>query len=676
MDTNWITLPNDHSNYIDGCLKFIAIAKESLVEGKTKCPCKNCKLRYWLPLSEVEGHILFKGFYQKYTNWIWHGKEDVLDYIPGVDVGSTSKGSYIGRDDMSGLLDAANLVNVSNFSKKVNDELPRSPIKNSDLDASMGCSYSDDSNHEYGSHKLHDDESHNESDKPSKGNNNEEDAKQWLDEHHTYRSQGSLFDGTTEYRSAPICASGSDVLRQQEGIDYIYGKSKKRQKRKNRARKVGVETIFNRSKRNDDVIQDMDCYLYESSGRVIGAIEKLRLDDKSLKQVHRYILLHTDEMNVVLKHTQEDWPDEVAFDEKEDVMTIDKEGNYKMVSDSIQPHDVWHADGTKYFVTFNEFYQPLEMGGHILIRFIGDVAKTERFCPNRETDWRHVSAQLKVDIVKLIRARFVIPDGELFDQAILKCTGKSVRQYRHHLKKMRFNPMAKTKEQIYEAVPTGHPRASWIHLVDYWYSEKGKEENNKREPSVLEIFKRTHRKKDGTFVKDTMTEDFLIDVDASIYTATVMHPTSSKSRVLIENEAFNSVMYGNEVPKRPVGYGYGVNQSDVLGVHGILRKHGISSGESNSLALDNMKHALADVTKENKVLVKKHEVLQSKCDESNVLLKKMTTQFGQILDIFSTGKATAEFIGMAKSVLNMANKQMVTMPRLIEAPFDIAPTCV
>ncbi|XP_074296732.1 uncharacterized protein LOC141627295 [Silene latifolia] len=45
----------------------------------------------------------------------------------------------------------------------------------------------------------------------------------------------------------------------------------------------------------------MDCYLYQSGGRVIGVIEKVRLDDKSLKQTHRYVLLHSDEMKVVLE---------------------------------------------------------------------------------------------------------------------------------------------------------------------------------------------------------------------------------------------------------------------------------------------------------------------------------------------------------------------------------------
>ncbi|XP_074296936.1 uncharacterized protein LOC141627601 [Silene latifolia] len=259
---------------------------------------------------------------------------------------------------------------------------------------------------------------------------------------------------------------------------------------------------------------------------------------------------------------------------------------------------------------------------------------------------RHVSPQLKVDILKLIRDRFVIPDGELFDRAILKRTGNSVRQYRHHLKKLFFKPTTKTKEQIYEVVPSGHPRPSWIRLVDYWYSDKGKEEKNKKEPSVLEIFKQTHRKKDGTFVKDTVTEDFLIDVDASIDMETVMQPSNSKSRVQLENEVFNKVMYGKDTPTRPVGYGYGVKQSDVFGVHSIFIKEGFGCGSSTSLALENMKKAVADVTKENKEL-------KTKCNESNGLLKKMTTQFAQILDLFSTGQATTEVIDMAKSVLNI-----------------------
>lgn len=64
----------------------------------------------------------------------------------------------------------------------------------------------------------------------------------------------------------------------------------------------GVETIFNRPKRNEDAhVEDMNTYLYSSGVRVVGKMENVRLDDKSLRQAHRYVLLHSDEMKPVLE---------------------------------------------------------------------------------------------------------------------------------------------------------------------------------------------------------------------------------------------------------------------------------------------------------------------------------------------------------------------------------------
>ncbi|XP_074297997.1 uncharacterized protein LOC141628797 [Silene latifolia] len=117
MDTSWITLPNDHRDYINGCREFIELAKESLVDGKTKCPCKNCKLRYYFTLGEIEGHILFKGFYQKYTDWFWHGKRDVLDHLHG----ESREETLVGRDDIKGLLNAVYRTKIPNHSKDFDD---------------------------------------------------------------------------------------------------------------------------------------------------------------------------------------------------------------------------------------------------------------------------------------------------------------------------------------------------------------------------------------------------------------------------------------------------------------------------------------------------------------------------------------------------------------------------
>ena len=81
MDSSWIELPNDHPDYLDGAVKFIKLAKENLVEGRTRCPCRRCEVDKWLPIEEVEQHILFKGFYKKYKYFIFHGKRDILDHV-------------------------------------------------------------------------------------------------------------------------------------------------------------------------------------------------------------------------------------------------------------------------------------------------------------------------------------------------------------------------------------------------------------------------------------------------------------------------------------------------------------------------------------------------------------------------------------------------------------------
>ncbi|XP_056688120.1 uncharacterized protein [Spinacia oleracea] len=58
----------------------------------------------------------------------------------------------------------------------------------------------------------------------------------------------------------------------------------------------GVKTIFNMPKRMDDDISNSDEYLFNSGGRVIGKEVSICLDGQSLKQAHRYVLLHSDEI--------------------------------------------------------------------------------------------------------------------------------------------------------------------------------------------------------------------------------------------------------------------------------------------------------------------------------------------------------------------------------------------
>ncbi|XP_056698198.1 uncharacterized protein [Spinacia oleracea] len=62
-----------------------------------------------------------------------------------------------------------------------------------------------------------------------------------------------------------------------------------------------VETIFSRPKRNKDGVPDINNYLYDSAGRVVGMKKNVRADDKSLMQAHSYVLLHSDEMKPLLE---------------------------------------------------------------------------------------------------------------------------------------------------------------------------------------------------------------------------------------------------------------------------------------------------------------------------------------------------------------------------------------
>ncbi|KAL2929670.1 Otolith matrix protein 1 [Bienertia sinuspersici] len=79
-----------------------------------------------------------------------------------------------------------------------------------------------------------------------------------------------------------------------------------------------------------------------------------------------------------------DWPQNIDFDDKEEVLTIDSKGNNTLVSGTVLPIDVWSNNGVKYFVEFNDLCQPIRKGGHILIRFIGMMAKMETHCPEDE----------------------------------------------------------------------------------------------------------------------------------------------------------------------------------------------------------------------------------------------------------------------------------------------------
>ena len=54
----------------------------------------------------------------------------------------------------------------------------------------------------------------------------------------------------------------------------------------------GVQTPFNHGQQNDENILGKRKYLLNSSNRALGKVECVELDDKSLAQAHRYVLLN------------------------------------------------------------------------------------------------------------------------------------------------------------------------------------------------------------------------------------------------------------------------------------------------------------------------------------------------------------------------------------------------
>ncbi|XP_021737369.1 putative protein TPRXL isoform X1 [Chenopodium quinoa] len=94
-----------------------------------------------------------------------------------------------------------------------------------------------------------------------------------------------------------------------------------------------------------------------------------------------------------------DWPTFIDFDDKEEVMTIDANGHIVLLSGYIQPIDVWSNNGVRFYVEFNDLYQPIRKGGHILIRFLGSIAKMEIYCPLRELNWHALDNHFKKKII-------------------------------------------------------------------------------------------------------------------------------------------------------------------------------------------------------------------------------------------------------------------------------------
>ncbi|KAL2905456.1 Eukaryotic translation initiation factor 3 subunit C, partial [Bienertia sinuspersici] len=251
-------------------------------------------------------------------------------------------------------------------------------------------------------------------------------------------------------------------------------------------------------------------------------------------------------------------------------------------SGSIQPHDVWLIKGGfRFEVCFNRYYQPIRKGGAVLVKFVADIAKKSELCPIGVVNWRNVNKQVQADIVELIRGKFIIPDGKIYNDAMLKHVGKHRRQWKFELKARYFNPTCEQGnksrmtilEELFEKYADNgrEARAMLSHLhtngsTSFANSRDEFEMEHGREPGGYEFFDRTHKTKDGVYPENTNTQE-LIDMAKSKIDASVASSSSSKPRIEVEDEVFNELMYDKDNSnQKPVGYGFGVKRSDVMGV--------------------------------------------------------------------------------------------------------------
>ncbi|XP_056685872.1 uncharacterized protein [Spinacia oleracea] len=129
--------------------------------------------------------------------------------------------------------------------------------------------------------------------------------------------------------------------------------------------------------------------------------------------------------------------------------------------------------------------------------------------------------------------------------------------------------------------------------------------------------------------------------------------SSSKPVIEIENAVFNELMYKGEVPKRPLNYGFGVKQSDIFGVEGLLRKEGSSYVNNNAMEVENMKGEISVVKKQNEDLAQQNQVLNTKFEETTQSFKMIASFLGQVLKEVRKGNVSSNLLDGAESAINM-----------------------
>ncbi|KAL2942115.1 NADH-quinone oxidoreductase subunit D, partial [Bienertia sinuspersici] len=169
--------------------------------------------------------------------------------------------------------------------------------------------------------------------------------------------------------------------------------------------------------------------------------------------------------------------------------------------------------------------------------------------------------------------------------------------------------------------PDGVSRQNWTNLVDYWYSPEF-QEKEKGKFSELDFYKSVYTKKDGSFKEGTLSQQFLEDANNKVKEC--LASSSSKSRVDIENEVFDDLMY-----------------------NGLLRKKGSSYVNHSAIEMENLKAEFSA----------KNQALESKFDDTAQSFKAIASHLAQVLKEVRNGNASAHLLDGADSAIKLIDTQ-------------------
>lgn len=107
----------DTNDYLTALQEFINCAKEDMKrrgDWTILCPCRDCEnLRRFRDIEEVRGHLIRRGFKERYTQWIWHGEssEESVHVGPSRNV-SESETFLESTTDVQDEMDGENRENL------------------------------------------------------------------------------------------------------------------------------------------------------------------------------------------------------------------------------------------------------------------------------------------------------------------------------------------------------------------------------------------------------------------------------------------------------------------------------------------------------------------------------------------------------------------------------------